>query len=62
MSERLKSASLASASASSTSSAYRELGELFSVDAICDIDGERAKEVATKFGIPDSRHRSRRIA
>lgn len=31
---------------------YRELGARFSVEAICDIDAERAKKVATELGVP----------
>ena len=31
--------------------AYRELGELYSVEALCDIDGERAGNVAAEHGI-----------
>jgi len=32
--------------------AYRELGDLYSVEAICDIDGERATKVAEEHSIP----------
>ena len=34
--------------------AYRELGDLYSVDAICDVDSERARKVAEEHSIPEA--------